>query len=385
MAARIKGVPAGSALFRTKQTSKSEVYQMLKEAIISDKQRTGEHLLPIKQLARKFKTSVFTIQSALYQLENEGYVETRHGHGTVIVGDHRPATMADTVSLLIRTRGDLWSDICGLLLEKFASRGLSGLFLEYPQNLQAIESMLRRLSHTPTKALIIEDGQGLGLEASVLEYLPLCRKKIIGLLKWDAGPTSPNIFPVVTDAVYGGKIVAEHLWELGHRRVLVLGTSTMIPIPPSGNRSDVSGTSSSFAAEWSRRGGHIEAMASKSVPGPGADMGYDEERFFSFFRHAPPTAIFALRDIEAWAAQNLLSKRNPALWEKTAIVGYFNTPWSNAGHPAITTVSLDVEAMVDRVMIILDHIEPDKKEIPEPVLVKPKLIVRSTSFPAMRA
>ena len=64
------------------------IYEQIKNAIISqimnDELISGEALPSIRNLASDIKISVMTIKKAYDELENEGYIITRHGKGSFV-------------------------------------------------------------------------------------------------------------------------------------------------------------------------------------------------------------------------------------------------------------------------------------------------------------
>ena len=90
----------------------------------------------------------------------------------------------------------------------------------------------------------------------------------------------------------------------------------------------------------------------------------------------PPTAIFGGREIEVWLAQSLVLRRRRELLARLDVVGYGNTPWSEAGHPPFTTVAFDLERIVAEVMGVMDRVRGDSPRTETLIHVPPRLVVR---------
>jgi DNA-binding LacI/PurR family transcriptional regulator len=100
----------------------------------------------------------------------------------------------------------------------------------------------------------------------------------------------------------------------------------------------------------------------------------DEEKFLSFFDEPdPPTAIFGLRDVEAWLAQDTLLRRRSEWKGEVDIVGYGNTTWSEAGHPPIPTVDFNLPQIVKGAMKVLDDIRADEEPAQNLFEVRPRM------------
>jgi DNA-binding LacI/PurR family transcriptional regulator len=58
------------------------------------------------------------------------------------------------------------------------------------------------------------------------------------------------------------------------------------------------------------------------------------------------------------------------------VVGYYDTPWSRAGNPPFSTVSLDLPRVVSETMRIMEQVETGGEPDPAEVKVAPRLVVR---------
>ena len=62
-----------------------QIYEQIKEEILSGKIGSGEVLPSIRQLSRDLKVSVITTTRAYNDLEKEGFIATMQGKGSVVL------------------------------------------------------------------------------------------------------------------------------------------------------------------------------------------------------------------------------------------------------------------------------------------------------------
>lgn len=80
----------------------SEIYNQMKELIISGEWGLGERIPSENELSRQFEVSRNTIRSAIQHMRALGMLGARHGQGTYVVSsisENRAETMIPTISL----------------------------------------------------------------------------------------------------------------------------------------------------------------------------------------------------------------------------------------------------------------------------------------------
>ena len=196
------------------------------------------------------------------------------------------------------------------------------------------------------------------------------------------GPQREGLLRVLSDYDEGGRMAARCLHEKGHRRVLLLNT----PGEARPSRRDVESyekgdsfdrpevKSLAFLKEWTDLGGRWDRIA---PVGWDARMArFDEEDLLAHFQGSDPcTAAFAVMDTLAFGAQQVLSEREPEPAGTVEFVGYYDTPWSEAGHPPFTSVSLRLEELAARACRMIGRTlrgEPveETTQVVEPRLVR---------------
>ena len=361
---------AASKTFTTRITKQRRVRDRLFNHITSPLCAPGERLASMKRLAMQFNTSIRTVQQAVTDLEAEGYVDARPGSGTFVTSRHKPLTMADAVVLCMQGHGHVWADLAGLFMDALSVHGKLAMLWDLSSP-EAQYHLAKRLAHAEAQTLIVSPFHGFPYD--VFDFPGFQSKTVIAVLRW-SGTVWPGLYRVLTDGVAGGRLVADHLWAAGHRRILVVGTAEEVAeLTAEDVRESVPGPA--LVRNWVERGGAWQSLAS-AVPEPVAT--FDEARFAALFKDpvTAPTAVVGLRDMEAWSAQWLLSRIRPDWTKRVEIVGYYDTPWSLAGRPPFSTVSLDPEQIVAESVGIMRAVaegDPPKSTL---VRVSPRLVLR---------
>lgn len=93
-----------------------QIYEQIKEEIISGKLQQGELLPSIRQLSRELKISVITTTRAYTDLENDGYITIIQGKGC-FVKEINPNILEERLMSEIKTHfTEIWK--CAKLLKK---------------------------------------------------------------------------------------------------------------------------------------------------------------------------------------------------------------------------------------------------------------------------
>lgn len=344
---------------------------LLRQDIAFGKLKPGDCLPPIKTLAERFGTSISPVHQAFRDLEKEGLVDCRIGDGTFVT-DLRPIANPLDVALVASLRAHVYGDLAGILLDKLHQLRI------YPVTINAEhdngEALLRNAVPAAKVLILIQSG---GFSEDTLKQLSQKGKRLISILGWEQAP--PEIahlmWRVLADNAQGGRLVAEHLWSRGCRRVVVLGTNTMVD-----NATDAvlpwSASGTAFAGAWRERGGELRVLAGNSVPGA-TDPTIDAGDLLSRMRETTrPTGVFGLRDFEAWQAQDILLNDARHRFDKVPIIGYGNTPWSQAARPPLSTVDWNLNGIAAEACRLIEAAVTNTLGEPECHVVAPRLIVR---------
>lgn len=178
---------------------------------------------------------------------------------------------------------------------------------------------------------------------------------------------------VVTNDWIGAAEAANHLADLGHKRIaMVRGLAT-------------------FRSSTVRGKGFMDALAARGIP---LDPAYDIQGAYTFESgveagHAllslpqPPTAIFTLNDDMALGVMQAARERGLELPRDLSVVGYDDLPMAARVWPNLTSVRLPIRDMgrmaAEKLLAPLRGVDPAKLQQEE---VRPALVVRKSAISA---
>ncbi len=315
-------------------------------------------MVSIKEIASDIGVSTATVSNAL---TGKGRVSEEVGkriRARAKELGYRPSTAA-------RALKTGQTGILGLVMPDLTNP----LFPRIAQTL-SVEADRRRLG------ILIADSRGSAEEQN--EALRrLLDRGVDGLLVVPQKGTSPELMPVPmaiintasdpknsvsADHAGGGGLVARHIVEIGHRRLVLLGGDPVSEV----QRDRISGMQAALPPEvsaevlWGEDG--LSKLPSQIKGGV--------------------TAVLTTSDLIALRAQSELLRAQISIPEHVSLTGFDNMSISAIMHPALTTVAQDVEEIAARAMAILTakiagHTPPD-----EGTNVPMRLVVRqSTAIP----
>ncbi len=352
-----------------RKTLVEEVYDRLYEMTTGPGMKVGDRLQSVRKLATLFGTSVPTVLHALDRLAAEGLVERRPGSGIYVANREIPPDQAvSSIVLCVDTERGASQELIPALLCELHGHGHTATVIESSHS-EAV-SLLRSRSQS-ADCLLVQGSPGFPFQD--LAAAEFRRRPMIGVMDWETDLEFPNLVQVISDGAAGGRLVCDHLRDLGHEHVLIVGPAAQIDVLNQ-EQGRLTRVQQAFTDGWAHKGGTWEAL------GSGLDGSLDDTAIAGAFSHPePPTAIFGLRDMEANQAQRILQQRLPQIAKHTAVVGYGDTAWSCASTPAITTINLDLDKLAGEIANILGRILAGKAVKGRVVKVKPKLVERETS------
>lgn len=349
---------------------KDQVYTMLRGEIATGALAEGARLDSIRKLAARFDTSVRTVHLALSALEAEGRLIKKHGSGTFIAKYDPELTIADTVVLCMEITGHVFADLCRMLQHDL------GVHEQIPMCLDVAHPdfarLLRRASFSEAGFFVVHGTQYFPF--ALLQDKPFASKTVIGILDWETDLLADRAHRVIVDHTAGGRLVAAHFRAGGHRRVMLAGHGQMLWFAQStGWKFPNNGQG--FLKAWGESGDSVDCCQAlegvDSVEGKAAD-----DLLAVLNRLAGPTAIFALMDSNGAWIQNVLMARAPELMDRVEIVGYGNTPWSQAAKPSFSTVDWNLGSVVKETSAIINAVQAGQVAEPKVVRVEPVLVKR---------
>jgi len=181
----------------------------------------------------------------------------------------------------------------------------------------------------------------------------------------------------VSDNLAGGRIVAEHLLGLGHRRAVVLGAEGDLV----SSELRVRG----FTAAWTAAGnpeppvysGAFTAEGGRSALAPHVDA----------LLEGGMTALFAVNDLMALGAIEELEERGVTIPTDVSVVGFDDITAGRFARPRLTTVRQNVAELgagaVSALVALLDRTHPAPSgRTPERTVLPVSLSVRGSTAPA---
>lgn len=364
-----------------KKSQRDEVCDRLCQYITSPNRRVGERLAPVRKLARHFDTSPTTIKQALSVLEERGYVVKRPRSGTFISAQHRPLTMADTVAICTEASGHVWGDMTQMLLERLHHRHLAATIVD--PRFAATDRLLRRMWLSESACLVVRGSAHFPY--GMLTDPALQRKPVVALIDWETTLDLPNLHRVLIDQAKAAEQVVDHLVARGHRRMLIVGTHSGVErVERSASADGVASMTYpvQLVRQWESRGGAWQTLSSHPT---GTTVELDPEQVIAMMTgDFAPTAVVGLRDAEAAVVQRILRRHKPDLLQQVAMIGYYDTPWSQAADPPITTVNLNLAKVIETASETIDRIVAGQPVEPGTVRVAPVLVERESSTPGAR-
>ncbi|WP_159029010.1 LacI family DNA-binding transcriptional regulator [Streptomyces avermitilis] len=175
---------------------------------------------------------------------------------------------------------------------------------------------------------------------------------------------------VEADNDTAGRLAAEHLLSLGHRRIAM-----------------VCGLAGASTAQQRGRGFRERARTGEGVTVTEIDGAYDYDTAYDAVRTLlagaePPTALFCHNDVMAYAALNAASAAGVAVPRELSVVGCDDVPLSAWERIDLTTVRQPLERIAQvGVELLLDRLENPDAPLRHEVLPV-EFVGRSTTAPA---
>ena len=180
--------------------------------------------------------------------------------------------------------------------------------------------------------------------------------------------TTTHADHVGTDEDAGGKLAADHLLKLGHRRV----AHVTFPSKPG----SVMRRRESFVKTIQQRGGECTVVACES------DQVTDQVE--QLLRRAPlPTAIFCATDPIAMKVYAAAASAGLSIPSQLSVVGYADFPFAKDLVPPLTTVRQDPYQMgrVAAQMLLDRVLERATNDAPKRMRIAPELTIRTSTAP----
>ena len=169
----------------------------------------------------------------------------------------------------------------------------------------------------------------------------------------------------------GAKLAVEHLVELGHRRIVYLGSPSSVEAQVPSSR--YAGFTSAMKASG------LEPLY-VSAEGPvSRRAGYQLAEFYLDHQGADrATAFFCHNDDLALGAMLAFQQRGLRVPEDLSVIGFDDIEESTCSHPSLTTVGGVMNELAHDLVDLLEQVA-DSDEVIRKQLIEPKLIVREST------
>ncbi|CAG7638162.1 LacI family DNA-binding transcriptional regulator [Paenibacillus allorhizosphaerae] len=185
-----------------------------------------------------------------------------------------------------------------------------------------------------------------------------------------------NVIQIVNDDRQGGRIAADHLYALGHRRIGIIAG-------PQDHRSHhlryegFSRRMRELGCDISEQ--HI-ALSPHSTFEEGAACFHQLwERSHSKL----PNAIFATNDMLALGAMRVMLEKGLRIPQDISVIGSDNIDFASFSNPPLTTIHTEKDQMGRDAVYRLNRLIHKLELHPERIEYEPKLIVRGTTGPSL--
>jgi len=361
--------------------SHSPKYLRLKEEIVSwiagGRYRPGDKLPSENELSEQFGLSRQTVRQSIGELVQEGWLSREQGKGTFVSrlsGERRNAGMNRTVGLITTYISDyIFPSIVRGVEAALKDRGYRLLLSSTDNRKDRERESLEMMLGQGVCGLIVEPTRSAEGNPNFDAYMAL-EYHGIPLLMINESYPDLDCPCVKLDDEAGGKLAADHLLKLGHRRV--------------------AGFFKTDDLQGSRRlKGFLQAHRERKLPvDPALLIRYTteqkEERPQAALREMlarpdRPTAIVCYNDQLAVALLDVVREAGLRVPEDLSVVGFDDSFLATATEIKLTTVAHPKaemgEAAADMLVSMLESGQPPEETAK---VYAPKLIVRQSTAPA---
>ncbi|SFK71378.1 transcriptional regulator, LacI family [Paenibacillus sp. 1_12] len=190
-----------------------------------------------------------------------------------------------------------------------------------------------------------------------------------------------KVTQIVNDDRKGGRLAADHLYELGHRQIGVIAG-------PQEHRSHHL-RYEGFYQRLLELGCELRKEHMYVSPTSLFNDGYNGCLSIWERSHAHdiefPTAIFATNDMLALGAMRIIMEKELRIPQDVSVIGSDNIDFACLSNPSLTTVHTDKEKMGQDAVSMLNRLIQKSELKPMKVEYEPKLIIRGTTGPVRGA
>ena len=330
----------------------------------------------LKDIAREVGRSVTTVSRALDDYDDVSpetralvrRVAAEMGYTPSSLAQRLQKQQAETIGLILPTFGPRFSDpffsefITGVG-NQAADLGYDLLVSTRPPGESELQAYRQNVQGRRVDGFIVvrtrrEDARIQYLRESGFPFVAFGRTE------------GENDFPYVDeDSQHGMQLLAEHLLELGHRRIGLIAAPTDLMF----TQYRVQGLSQGLeragiylddrlvrVGDLTQRGGYTQASLLLDLA-------------------VPPTAIVACNDLMALGAMSAAQERGLEVGRDIAITGFDDIPMAEYSHPPLTTLHQPVYQIGEKVCLMLIQRLAGETLEEEHIILRPRLVLRQSS------
>jgi LacI family transcriptional regulator len=330
----------------------------------------------LKDIAREVGRSVTTVSRALDDYDDVSpetralvrRVAAEMGYTPSSLAQRLQKQQAETIGLILPTFGPRFSDpffsefITGVG-NQAADLGYDLLVSTRPPGESELQAYRQNVQGRRVDGFIVvrtrrEDARIQYLRESGFPFVAFGRTE------------GENDFPYVDeDSQHGMQLLAEHLLELGHRRIGLIAAPTDLMF----TQYRVQGLSQGLeragiylddrlvrVGDLTQRGGYTQASLLLDLA-------------------VPPTAIVACNDLMAFGAMSAAQERGLEVGRDIAITGFDDIPMAEYSHPPLTTLHQPVYQIGEKVCLMLIQRLAGETLEEEHIILRPRLVLRQSS------
>lgn len=277
----------------------------------------------------------------------------------------------DSIGVLITSDivNPWYSQLVSLLEAELAGRGLTMLLALGKNDLKKSELALEKFFGGRVGGILagpIPSGESL-------EVLQATRDRRIPLVIFSNLENYPVNF-VAIDQAAGGKIAIQHLLNLGHRKILYLGSS------PNGEAGTPGTRYAAYAAEMKKYSLKAECLSFDTATSARHNAFDATTRLLRESRREElPTAFLCHNDDVAIGALLALQQAEIRVPEDLSLIGFDDIAESSFCLPGLTTIGGVMQTMASELVLALERAIHTESAALTRKFIIPKLILRSTT------
>lgn len=275
-----------------------------------------------------------------------------------------------TIGLILADIANPFYGLVAQAVERTAYRfGYRTFFVDSDRNEQLGQELLADLAARKVDGILAMPG---GLPAEMVRSTSAAGMPVVWCM-WE--DEDPDLTPAIElDYYTGGRLVADHLVALGHRRVAILTHRHKPGATVHEHRLRVAGCRDGLATAGCPLDPTLLVFGDSTL-----DSGIAAGKALLSLP-SPPTAIFATNDLMALGVLAAAQEAGLPVPDALSIVGFDDILATTYAGPPLTTVHLDITGMMTEATKLLLHMIQGKDIVVPPISV-PTLVVRKSTGP----